>query len=295
MSYEGFRPMLAYNKPFPWDVVRYPLLLSPKLDGVRAIVLNGRVMSRTLKEIPNRHVQQMFSHLEGFDGELIVGPPTAKDVYNVTESAVMTEGGVPNVAFYVFDIVDLSKPFYERRAIYNQRIATLGAEAKVQAVPQYTCETRREVEERENQMVEWGFEGAITRDPTAKYKMGRGGKTDQVLMKLKRFTDSEARIVAYFEEMANNNVAVVDERGYTKRSSHGENKAGKGTLGSIEVVDLENKWRFNIGTGFDAAMRRELWSQGDGLIGQIVKYKYFAHGMKDVPRHPVFLGFRRDL
>lgn len=293
-DYAGFRPMLAYNKPFPWDVARYPLLASPKLDGVRAIVLNGKVMSRTLKPIPNQHVQRMFSHLEGFDGELIVGPCTAHNVYNVTESAVMTTGGEPEVAFYAFDLV--TEGTYIARSIELQaKIETLGKQSGVWMVLQYPCASREALEQAEQQFLDWGFEGAITRDPKAVYKYGRGAKGDQCLMKLKRFTDSEARIVGYYEEMANNNVATTDERGYTKRSSHQANKSGKGILGGIEVVDLENKWRFSIGSGFDAAQKAELWALGDQLIGQIVKYKYFAHGMKDVPRHPIFLGFRRDL
>lgn len=295
-NYAGFRPMLAYNKPFPWEAARYPLLASPKLDGVRAIVLNGKVMSRTLKPIPNQHVQRMFSHLEGFDGELIVGPCTAPNVYNVTESAVMTTGGEPDVAFYAFDFL-MNKEFtaYNRIAQLAYYISHLGPQCRVEKVPQYECANREELEKWEQQFLDWGFEGAITRDPNAVYKYGRGAKGDQCLMKLKRFTDSEARIVGYYEEMANNNVATTDERGYTKRSSHQANKSGKGTLGGIEVVDLENKWRFSIGSGFDAAQKAELWALGDQLIGQIVKYKYFAHGMKDVPRHPIFLGFRRDL
>jgi DNA ligase-1 len=33
----------------------------------------------------------------------------------------------------------------------------------------------------------------------------------------------------------------------------------------------------------------------NGAIGKLVKYKYFAIGVKDAPRHPVFLGFRSKL
>ena len=47
---------------------------------------------------------------------------------------------------------------------------------------------------------------------------------------------------------------------------------------------------FEIGTGFTAAEREALWLAPP--IGKIVKYKFFPVGVKDRPRHPVFLGFR---
>src|SRR5271165_5455497 len=100
-----FRPMLA-AKTEGRNLI-YPLYASPKLDGVRAIVRHGQVVSRTLKPIPNRAVQRMFGleALEGLDGELIVGESTAPDVYRRTVSAVMTEDAVPDVIFYAFDVV----------------------------------------------------------------------------------------------------------------------------------------------------------------------------------------------
>jgi len=100
-----FRPMLAAKTD--GENITYPCLVSPKLDGVRAIVRHGQVVSRTLKPIPNTHVQRLFGRaaLEGLDGELIIGDPTAEDVYRKTVSGVMSEDGKPEVKFYVFDIV----------------------------------------------------------------------------------------------------------------------------------------------------------------------------------------------
>ncbi len=66
-----FKPMLACEVDL--DKLRFPLLASAKLDGVRAIVRDGVVYSRSNKPIPNKFVQQQFKHLEHFDGELIVG------------------------------------------------------------------------------------------------------------------------------------------------------------------------------------------------------------------------------
>ena len=70
------KPMLAAKTD--GKGLSYPLLASPKLDEVRALIINGVVMSRSFKPIPNAHVQELFGRPEynGLDGELIVGSPT---------------------------------------------------------------------------------------------------------------------------------------------------------------------------------------------------------------------------
>ena len=101
----AIRPMLGTNAPKDLSTLHYPMYLSPKLDGVRAIVKNGVVYSRSGKPIPNKNVQRMYGHYHGYDGELIYGSPTDANVYNKTVSAVMTEDG-PQVDFYAFDYWD---------------------------------------------------------------------------------------------------------------------------------------------------------------------------------------------
>ena len=52
-------------------------------------------MTRKMKEVPNRYIQSVFASgtFDGLDGEIIVGPATAEDVYRVTNSAVMSRDG----------------------------------------------------------------------------------------------------------------------------------------------------------------------------------------------------------
>jgi hypothetical protein len=71
-----FKPMLAPNEIPSDDFVasRLPLLASYKLDGIRATVQGGKLLSRTLKPIPNKFLQERFGNLpEGLDGELVQG------------------------------------------------------------------------------------------------------------------------------------------------------------------------------------------------------------------------------
>lgn len=293
MKLHSFRVQLAY-KEVPWEKLRYPVLVSPKLDGIRAVVQEGVVLSRALIEIPNREVQLRFAHLEGFDGELIVGAPTGNDVYTRSESGIMSVGGIPDVSFYVFDWVSSPKlPASKRLEVAAAGVKECG-QPSVHFVPQLLCHTREEVEAAERKFVdEWGFEGAIVRSPDAPYKYGRSTPNDQVLMKMKRWSDSEARIVGFNEELQNNNEAEIDARGLTKRGHSQAKLVGKGRLGSFEVFDIKTKERFSV-DGFTHEEKQEYWDKQDQLLGKIIKYKYFAYGMKNKPRQPKFIGFRNE-
>src|ERR1039457_3101524 len=78
------KPMLAVN--IKAEAVHFPVFASAKLDGVRGVVIDGKLHSRSLKPVPNRHTSALFSRpeLTGYDGELIVGSPMAKDAFRQT-------------------------------------------------------------------------------------------------------------------------------------------------------------------------------------------------------------------
>jgi DNA ligase-1 len=284
-----FRPMLAVAvDDSNVSKINYPVMVSPKLDGIRCTVRDGACWSRSNKLIPNRYVQERFSHLEGFDGELIVGPHD-EGVFRRTTSAVMSVDGTPPVQFWAFDLVDHGGRFTHRYVDLQARVLDAD-DVDVIYVAQTSCDDLWEINIEEHLAIAGGYEGVILRNPTALYKNGRGTMTDQCLMKVKRFVDTELPITGTYEEMANNNEAILDERGYTKRSSHKDGKVGKGVLGGVIV-----SWNGNplkIGSGYTAAERAEFWANRDGLVGQIVKFKYFPVGDYDLPRHPVYLGLR---
>ena len=283
-----FKPMLA--SPAETDKLKFPLLASPKLDGVRAIVRDGVVLSRSLKPIPNLHVQSLFSEFEYFDGELIVGPPTSKTCYTDTVSGVMRVTGEPDVRFYVFDhVCDYAEPYLRR-----VREITGMLQKHWQFVAHTPVDNLDQLDAYEQVCLAQGYEGVMLRDPQGKYKFGRSTAKEGLLLKVKRFTDSEFEVVGYEERMHNGNEATINELGRTKRSSHAAGKSGLGDLGALVLQG--DGFTFNCGTGFDDATRKDLWAIRDrGLIGRIAKIKHFEVGAKVAPRHPVFLGFRDPL
>jgi DNA ligase 1 len=298
------KPMLS-GKVTNLKKIKYPVWVSPKLDGVRALVLPGvGLVSRTLKPIPNKHTRELFKHLVGCDGELIVGEATDPDVFNKTTSAVMTEEGTPDVKFIIFDyFVNPELPYYTVSKEYDSESRIDNLNTFLQSLPDshrknafYLGQTLRYdmpcVLYDESTWLLQGFEGVMLRSPEGKYKFGRSTEKEQYLLKLKRFEDSEAVVLGTKEQLANNNLQTVDNLGHKVRSSHKENLVPAGMLGTLLVKDIKTDVEFEVGTGFTDEQRKLLWKERDTLPGKIVKYKYQKTGVKVKPRFPVFLGFR---
>ncbi len=291
-----FRPMLAVKANL--ERLKFPVAGSPKLDGIRGVVRGFSLLSRTLKTIPNDHVRDLLSRreLEGLDGELIVGDPTASDVYRKSESALMSKDGTPPVTFFVFDsTLNPEKPYAERRydlSCLVDKYARLAAPVKIVLLEQQVLGSPDELLAFEERQLAKGYEGVILRSMVRPYKYGRSTVKEQALLKVKRRESSEAVIRDIIELLRNNNEAGTDARGLTKRSSHQENKAPAGIMGALAVEDLRTHVEFAIGTGFSAEERAWFWSNRSMLPGKIVTYDFFPVGVKDKPREPSYKGFR---
>lgn len=286
------RPMLAC-KTMPFEKLRLPLYASPKLDGIRCIIADGVALSRSLKPIPNMHVQKLLGRpeLNGLDGELIIGEPTAHDVYNRTHRGVMTYSGEPTFTYYVFDLWNSPETYLGRVTGLWNRAASLSQWAPVSMLEALPLADIGDLVEYEEHIVRMGYEGLILRNPHSMYKHGRSTPKEQGMVKVKRFCDSEAEVLGAVELMHNDNVVETNELGLTKRSTHKENLRPGGMLGALRVRDIHTGVQFEIGTGFTMAERKQLWEGGE-LKGMLAKYRYFPVGVKDRPRHPVFRGWR---
>lgn len=265
------------------------------VHNCRAIIRDGVALSRTLKPIPNKYIQNILGRkeLHGLDGELIVGKPNAKDVFQKTTSGVMSINGEPDFKYYVFDMWNQAGDYPTR---YNT-LETLMHEINhpnLAALDYNVVNNLEELITFEETTLDQGYEGIILRMPHPPYKYGRSTLREGSLLKLKRFKDAEALVVDFEELMHNDNEAVVNALGLTERSTHKDNKRGAGVLGAFVCQDIDTGVRFSIGTGFTAEQRKDFWDSRRNLINKIVKYKFFEVGVKKAPRFPVFLGFRNE-
>ena len=276
------------------DKLEYPIIASAKLDGIRCLIKDGVALSRTLKPIPNKSIQtwakKYARKLEGMDGELIVGDPASSTVYRDTNSFVMSHNKEDEFWYYQFDYWDdLNSPYFERIDSTPLSV-TLSVENLIQ-LGYKTIYSKEELLKYEELVLNVGYEGLILRNPNGKYKYGRCTLKENNSFKLKRFEDAEAVIVGFEEEMHNGNIAETNELGRTKRSTAKSGMVGKQSLGAFTCRTPEGI-EFSIGSGFSQQDRLDYWKSKDSLLGCVVKYKHFPIGVKDKPRHPIFLGFR---
>lgn len=299
------KPMLAASMEnskgdaMHFSDLAYPLAASLKLDGIRCLTIEGKALSRSFKEIPNKHIQKAMSGLpSGLDGELVTlnADGTVKDFSHI-QSDIMSEDGEPNFAFEIFDYVkdSLNKP-------YMSRVADL--ESWGQDMPNFCrlilptiVHNATELSSYEEAAVRDGHEGIMTRKLDGPYKCGRSSFREQFLVKIKRFVDSEAEIIGFEEKFHNVNEAELDELGHTKRSSAKAGLVPANTLGTLMVKDIHDGREFGIGTGkgLDDHLRKTMWDNRGKYVGKIIKYRYQEVGTKDLPRIPSFQGFRNPI
>ena len=285
------KPLLSCQVPL--DKVKFPIYISTKFDGIRALVIDGVVYSRSLKPIRNKHVQKLFGKPEynGFDGELIVGDIYAKDVFQKTTSGVMSEDGTPDVTFHVFDLWSMPTFDYEYRQRELQEILLNNEEYEgVVYTMIHKCQTVEDLEFFLNHEKNVGGEGLIGRKPDGVYKYGRSTPKEQLSIKFKFFQQEDFEVVGFNERMHNTNEQKRDELGYAERSSAKEGLVPTDTLGSL--VLKYNDTTFSCGTGFDDKLRKEIWDNKELYLGKLASIRYMNVGSKDLPRVPSFIGFR---
>lgn len=299
LSIDWTRPMLAATAhQEDLDKLEYPLWVSPKLDGIR--VMNHPehgVVTRKFKAVPNAYVREAITYLcpFGIDGEVMLD---RFDDFNSVQSAVMTRTGTPDFTYHVFDYVfDIESSFdVRKRALLSwfkdSGLNTMENSWRIKLVPQNEVHNAEEVLSYMAKYMAEKYEGIMLRSGASPYKCGRSTLKQQGLLKYKEFADAEGKIIGFEELMHNYNVQTQDAFGLAERSSHQEHFIPGETLGALVVLTQWGPLR--IGTGFNQAQRELIWKNRAAYEGSIVTFKYQTFGMKDLPRFPVFKGFRHD-
>lgn len=296
-----FRPLLsAAIVDVTSQELRFPLIASAKIDGIR-IVCHPELgpVTRSLKPVRNNYVRTLLSNplFKGLDGEVVVGPMAARNVFQRTTTGVMTQDGTPPFNYYVFDdITHPEVPYHLRLYDVEMRCQQLpeSEAAYVYDLDWMPLTGPGQILDAEIQWLSQGFEGIMLRDPSAPYKYGRSTLKEQTLIKLKRFADDEATIVGFEPLLHNTNPQTKDLLGLSERSDHKSGKVVTKTLGNLLVHHAEEFGDFSIGSGFDQATRQHIWDNQEKYLGKTVTFKYQTTGIKERPRFPIFKAFRED-
>lgn len=282
------KPMLACE----WNngTIKEEFLISPKIDGIRALSINNEPISRSGKVHRNKFIQEKFKELPSdiiLDGELLNCVEFGQFGDN-TKDIMSIDKPLGNLKYYVFDIV--SDNFFMERL---KKLKSLDLPDWCIVVDNESIFSNEELDNKIEDYLKQGYEGAILRNPKAKYKHGRATKTKKELFKVKNFSDCEAQIIDIVPYFKNNNESKTDELGYSKKSTHKDNLEQLDKVGSFKAKIINGKYKdsiVNVGTGLTENQRLEYYN--DNLKGSIIKIKYFDVGIKDNLRFPVFLGFR---
>lgn len=270
---------------------------SRKLDGLRCLILDGVAYSRTMKPFRNKAIQEFAKEyaeeLQGMDGELISGSPTSPTAFRDSTSVMMATNGGNNFTFYVFDCIDnsFSSDYFDERWRCVESIVHEFNHPQVIAVEHTLIHSEEELLALERKYLEEGYEGIMLNSYSGLYKQGRSGTKNPELIKKKLFSDSEFQVVGYECLYSNQNEAKKDTLGHTERSTCKEGLVPMDKLGALKLITESGK-EFSCGSGFDDKTRVQLWASKEELIGKYAKVKYFEQGGYEVPRHPIFLGFR---
>ena len=282
------KPLLAGK--FDSEKAKFPYAATPKIDGIRFLMVGGAALTRSFKPIRNEYLQKILSSNlpDGIDGELTSGS-TFQEC-----SSIMRIKGEPDFKVWIFDFVNPKgevKPYKERmdelRKFENFNIPSY------EILFPTIVSNQEQIDHLMINNLNAGYEGLMLRDPNGIYKFGRSSVKENILLKVKEFMDDEAEIISFREKMINTNEGLKDNFGRTKRSSCQDGLKPSGTLGGFILRNSEGL-EFSCGSGLNDALRDEIWKNKSKYLGKLVKYKFMSKGIKDLPRHPVFMGFRDE-
>lgn len=309
------KPMLACDADL--SKVTWPMIGMPKIDGVRALNIDGKLVARSGKPFKNKLNTDYFSSyvLNGFDGEMVAAELTDEKLCSKTTSAMNTIEGDVACTWMIFDYngasAKVAEPYESR--LEKARNLVMGLHQKypelrqrIGVVEYVVLNSEQEAQEYFAANLERGFEGTILRDPNGPYKYGRCTAKEANYLRVKAFADAEIRITKIVEGMTNNNELKRGQFGQAERSTNAENMVPNGMVGSLigellEDIVVKGEVFLAKGTEVEIAAgklthteRRNYFEYPEDIIGKIAKFQYFPIGMKEKLRFPTFQTFRAE-
>lgn len=307
----SLKPQLAEDAIL--DAVRFPCIVQPKIDGVRALNLTGTLTGRSLKPFEGFGVTQMWSlpQFRYLDGEMTLGdkPNCTERLCSLTTGAMGRFKDVdemPDLHWWVFDCLEDPSQRYLDRYWRLKEVVEKLQHPRIHLVPMHQVYIRPELDTWIAGFFEQGYEGAIIRNPDAPYKSGRATQKGQELWRVKSWADAEILVTGITEGQVNGNEAKKNALGRTERSSAKAGMVANAQVGSIQGVLLadfhcpisgkllfEKGLDITVGSGEMTVKEAERYFRNPKeIVGHIVKFKHMTHGVKDLPRFPTYVSHR---
>ena len=261
------------------ETLNYPVIVQPKLDGVRCIAIcdidyNVTLYSRRGKVFENfPHIEKRLSKYRDmvFDGEIMDGEFQNLMTQVHSKGKIDTSSAVYNV----FDFMTANEWEDKKCSTpYTKRAKILGVNFKsgecVESVELETVHTSGQLRDIHSTYLSRGYEGTMIKDPNAPYNF----KRSKALLKYKPVHTIDLEVIDMIEGTGKH----------------------EGTLGAL-VCKYHND-TVNVGSGFDDSERSAIWNLKEDFNGKIIEVQYQdattnKHGQSSL-RFPVYLGTRQD-
>ena len=271
-------PMLAHPFDKRKHNITYPAIVQRKFDGVRCLAVLNRdnsvtLMSRKGKEFP--HLNHIREDVEMnnrnrnlvLDGELYSDTLSFQELVGLVRRVTLKPGNdeqMLEVSLRVYDCISLNSEPDFRERYETIRQVTDGA-TYLSLVENVTVANESEIHAAQAQFVEEGYEGAMVRNLTGAYRIG---KRSADLQKVKTFLDGEYTISGFVEGTGNEAGCVVWE---------------------CQTPDGNT---FRVRPRGTQEARRELFENGGDYVGQQLTVRYQELTDDGVPRFPVGIAIR---
>jgi DNA ligase-1 len=291
--------MLICNDRVEFDSVRYPMYSSPKLDGIRCLVIEGELLSRSGKYIPNKTLQTDFADVINFskERELVFDCEIyCQDLpFQEHQSIIMSYNIPTHGRFDLWCIECMTlKEWNTYSRPFEQNVTLTWRLSKLRAIPQEWVEIPEAAASLHNEYLKLGYEGSILRNPKYPYKHNRTTKKENWAYKYKELIDYDAVILECIpmKQLRTGVERSLNAFGNLERTYKDADYETVPILGAFRV-QLTDGTECNIGTwkGLTAVERVNLWNQRDSLKGRNITFTGQHCGVKDAPRTPRDLRF----
>jgi|TARA_B100001094_G_scaffold295835_1_gene317494 DNA ligase-1 len=271
-------PMLAHPFTKRKHNITYPAVVQRKFDGVRCLARinnDGTVtlLSRKGKEFPHlKHIRtEVLNYNKNknivLDGELYSDTITFQELVGLVRRVTLKEGNseqMLQVSLRVYDCIDVEKEqdFSERYKVITD--ITNGAKY-LSLVENVSVKEESEIHAAQARFVEEGYEGAMVRNLTGAYAIG---KRSANLQKVKTFLDNEYEIVGFTQ-------GTGDETGCV-----------------IWVCKTKDGQEFRVRPRGTREERQEYFQNGKDYIGKMLTVRYQELTDEGIPRFPVGISIR---
>ena len=236
-------------------------LVSEKFDGVRAIWDGKTLRFRSGRTVnaPDWFIAKLPA--EKLDGELWLARGAFERLSGYVRKTTPLDEDWRQIKYMIFELPDGAGSFADRAARIRQ-VVDAEKWPQLVAVEQFKVADRLALKRKLDQVVHDGGEGLMLHLASSPYVTGRS----DVLLKLKPLLDTEAKVVD----------CIPGKGKYL------------GQMGALRV-EMPDGRRFNIGTGFSDAVRKN-----PPVVGTIITYTYRGLTNKGTPRFTSYLRIREE-